>query len=36
MTTYDETLAAALLDAGAVLPPATTDREDADVLTVRT
>lgn len=36
MTTYDETLAAALLDAGAVLPPATTDRDDADVLTVRT
>lgn len=36
MTTYDETTAAALLDAGAVLPPGTTDREDADVLTVRT
>ncbi|MFJ3498317.1 hypothetical protein ACIPPJ_32665 [Streptomyces sp. NPDC086091] len=36
MTTYDETTTAALLDAGAVLPPGTTDREDADVLTVRT
>ncbi|MEV6180053.1 hypothetical protein [Streptomyces sp. NPDC052015] len=36
MTTYDETTSAALLDAGAVLPPGTTDREDADVLTVRT
>ncbi|MFI6033452.1 hypothetical protein ACIBBD_04575 [Streptomyces sp. NPDC051315] len=36
ITTYDETTAAALLDAGAVLPPGTTDREDADVLTVRT
>ncbi|CAM5257912.1 DNA-binding protein OS=Streptomyces aurantiogriseus OX=66870 GN=GCM10010251_60810 PE=4 SV=1 [Streptomyces aurantiogriseus] len=36
MTTYDETTAAALLDAGAVLPPGSTDREDADVLTVRT
>ncbi|MFF8973448.1 hypothetical protein [Streptomyces sp. NPDC014995] len=35
-TTYDGTTAAALLDAGAVLPPGTTDREDADVLTVRT
>ena len=35
-TTRDETTAAALLDAGAVLPPGTTDREDADVLTVRT
>ncbi|MBV7698350.1 hypothetical protein [Streptomyces sp. TRM70350] len=34
--TYDETTAAALLDAGAVLPPSATDREDADVLTVRT
>ncbi|KOV27630.1 hypothetical protein AB0420_34005 [Streptomyces caelestis] len=34
--TYDETTSAALLDAGAVLPPGTTDREDADVLTVRT
>ncbi|MFJ4468091.1 hypothetical protein ACIP2X_11535 [Streptomyces sp. NPDC089424] len=36
MTTYDEATAAALLDAGAVLPPGTTGREDADVLTVRT
>lgn len=36
MTTYDETTAAALLDAGAVLPPAATAREDADTLTVRT
>ncbi|USQ86775.1 hypothetical protein NFX46_25580 [Streptomyces phaeoluteigriseus] len=36
MTTYDETTSAALLDAGAVLPPGTTGREDADVLTVRT
>ncbi|MER7489980.1 hypothetical protein ABTY20_29655 [Streptomyces sp. NPDC126497] len=34
--TYDGTTSAALLDAGAVLPPGTTDREDADVLTVRT
>lgn len=34
--TYDETTAATLLDAGAVLPPGVTDREDADVLTVRT
>ncbi|MET9503269.1 hypothetical protein ABZY42_16315 [Streptomyces sp. NPDC006622] len=36
MTTYDETSSAVLLDAGAVLPPGTTGREDADVLTVRT
>ncbi|WP_327312941.1 hypothetical protein [Streptomyces sp. NBC_01235] len=36
MTTYDETTAAALLDAGAVLPPGSTAREDADSLTVRT
>ncbi|SER66327.1 hypothetical protein SAMN04487983_102012 [Streptomyces sp. yr375] len=36
MTTYDETTAAALLDAGAVLPPGSTSREDADTLTVRT
>ncbi|MGV9940482.1 hypothetical protein [Streptomyces sp. NPDC003401] len=36
MTTYDETASAALLDAGAILPPGTTGREDADVLTVRT
>ncbi|MBC7267101.1 MAG: hypothetical protein H5T76_00065, partial [Streptomyces sp.] len=40
MTTYDvthdDTGAAALLDAGAVLHPGTTDREDADVLTART
>ncbi|MFF1273027.1 hypothetical protein ACFVZC_06400 [Streptomyces marokkonensis] len=34
--TFDETTSAALLDAGAVLPPGATDREDADVLTVRT
>ncbi|MEU6888957.1 hypothetical protein ABZ918_27820 [Streptomyces viridosporus] len=33
---YDGAASAALLDAGAVLPPGTTDREDADVLTVRT
>ncbi|MFP8963801.1 hypothetical protein ACLIYP_25100, partial [Streptomyces nanhaiensis] len=33
--TYDETTCAALLEAGAVLPPGATDREDADVLTVR-
>ncbi|WP_328869544.1 hypothetical protein OHT76_05170 [Streptomyces sp. NBC_00287] len=36
MSTYDETIAAALLEAGAVLPPGTTTREDADTLTVRT
>ncbi|WAZ19862.1 hypothetical protein STRCI_000940 [Streptomyces cinnabarinus] len=36
MSTYDETTAAALLEAGAVLPPGSTDREDADTLTVRT
>lgn len=36
MNTYDETTAAALLDAGAVLPPGSTAREDADSLTVRT
>lgn len=36
MTTYDETAFAALLDAGAILPPGTTGREDADALTVRT
>ncbi|MFF0203340.1 hypothetical protein [Streptomyces sp. NPDC005017] len=35
MSLYDETTAAALLDAGAILPPATTAREDADALTVR-
>ncbi|MGW7819509.1 hypothetical protein ACWGLF_15465 [Streptomyces puniciscabiei] len=34
--TYDETTGAALLDAGAVLPPGSTAREDADSLTVRT
>ncbi|WP_240926434.1 hypothetical protein [Streptomyces sp. JB150] len=34
--TYDAATSAALLDAGAILPPGTTDREDADVLTVRT
>ncbi|AIR96242.1 hypothetical protein [Streptomyces glaucescens] len=33
---YDETTAAALLDAGAILPPGSRDHEDADVLTVRT
>ncbi|CAL9343217.1 hypothetical protein SUDANB106_00318 [Streptomyces sp. enrichment culture] len=33
--TYDETTCAALLEAGAVLPPGATDREDADVLTAR-
>ncbi|MEU1409238.1 hypothetical protein ABZ471_44605 [Streptomyces sp. NPDC005728] len=36
MNTYDETTAAALLDAGAVLPSRSTAREDADSLTVRT
>ncbi|MFF6998217.1 hypothetical protein ACFY93_25100 [Streptomyces sp. NPDC008313] len=36
MTTYDESTSATLLDAGAVLLPGTTGREDADVLTVRT
>ncbi|MFF4315388.1 hypothetical protein [Streptomyces sp. NPDC001507] len=36
MTTYDDTTTAALLDAGAILPPGTTAREDADVLTART
>ncbi|MER5427885.1 hypothetical protein [Streptomyces sp. NPDC002588] len=36
MTTYDETTAGVLLDAGAVLPPGSTAREDADTLTVRT
>ncbi|MHB9863343.1 hypothetical protein [Streptomyces sp. YIM S03343] len=36
MTTYDDTTAAALLDAGAVLPPGSTDREDADTVTART
>ncbi|MEU6089968.1 hypothetical protein ABZ865_24795 [Streptomyces sp. NPDC047085] len=36
MTTYDETTLTALLDAGAVLPPCSTAREDADSLTVRT
>ncbi|MGW2354114.1 hypothetical protein [Actinacidiphila glaucinigra] len=36
MTMYDPTTTAALLDAGAVLPPGTTTREDADTLTVRT
>jgi hypothetical protein len=34
--TYDESACAALLEAGAVLPPGTTGREDADALTVRT
>ncbi|SFL54868.1 hypothetical protein [Streptomyces pini] len=33
--TYDEAACAALLEAGAVLPVGTTDREDADALTVR-
>ncbi|MCX4759905.1 hypothetical protein OG562_02635 [Streptomyces sp. NBC_01275] len=36
MTTYDETTAGTLLDAGAVLPSGATTREDADTLTVRT
>ncbi|MGW2742281.1 hypothetical protein [Streptomyces sp. NPDC001450] len=36
ITGYDETTAATLLDAGAVLPPGSTAREDADSLTVRT
>ncbi|WP_109000604.1 hypothetical protein [Streptomyces rishiriensis] len=36
MTTHDENTAAVLLDAGAVLPPGSTTREDADTLTVRT
>ncbi|MEU1181910.1 hypothetical protein ABZ464_30605 [Streptomyces sp. NPDC005820] len=36
MTTYDESTAGTLLDAGAVLPPGSTGREDADTLTVRT
>ncbi|MBW8796797.1 MAG: hypothetical protein JF597_25330 [Streptomyces sp.] len=36
MTTYDGTTTAALLDAGAILPPGTSAREDADVLTART
>ncbi|MGW3444493.1 hypothetical protein [Streptomyces sp. NPDC001076] len=36
MTTYDDTTTTALLDAGAILPPGTTEREDADVLTART
>ncbi|MFK0104347.1 hypothetical protein [Streptomyces sp. NPDC091217] len=35
MSTYDDTTAAALLDAGAILPVGTTGREDADVLTAR-
>ncbi|MFF5403393.1 hypothetical protein ACFY8K_13355 [Streptomyces misionensis] len=34
--TYDEDTLTALLDAGAVLPPGSTAREDADGLTVRT
>ncbi|MGW4568753.1 hypothetical protein ACWEN3_42570, partial [Streptomyces sp. NPDC004561] len=34
--TYDESRLTALLDAGAVLPPGSTAREDADSLTVRT
>ncbi|WP_241741085.1 hypothetical protein [Streptomyces sp. L2] len=36
ITGYDETIVATLLDAGAVLPPGTSAREDADGLTVRT
>ena len=36
MTTHDENTAAVLLDAGAVLPPGSTTREDADTLTART
>ncbi|MFE0515699.1 hypothetical protein ACFW2E_38940, partial [Streptomyces sp. NPDC058964] len=35
-TAFDDTTTGALLDAGAVLPPGTTAREDADSLTVRT
>ncbi|WBO67933.1 hypothetical protein [Streptomyces camelliae] len=34
--TYDENSVTSLLDAGAVLPPGSTAREDADSLTVRT
>ncbi|MFI2204868.1 hypothetical protein ACH47Z_29590 [Streptomyces sp. NPDC020192] len=34
--TYDESTVTALLEAGAVLPPGSTAREDADSLTVRT
>ncbi|MFF3937225.1 hypothetical protein [Streptomyces phaeofaciens] len=36
MTTYDDTTAGVLLDAGAILPSGGTAREDADTLTVRT
>ncbi|NJP65737.1 hypothetical protein [Streptomyces spiramenti] len=36
MTGHDATTTALMLDAGAVLPAGTTDREDADVLTART
>ncbi|MFG2958023.1 hypothetical protein ACGF5O_30450 [Streptomyces sp. NPDC048291] len=36
MSEYDDTTTTALLDAGAILPPGTTAREDADVLTART
>ncbi|MFJ8543657.1 hypothetical protein ACIRFH_16850 [Streptomyces sp. NPDC093586] len=33
---YDDATAAALLESGAILPPGSTGREDADTLTVRT
>ncbi|MFJ3159979.1 hypothetical protein [Streptomyces kanasensis] len=36
MSTHDQTTEAALLESGAVLPPGTSSREDADTLTVRT
>ncbi|WP_103502374.1 hypothetical protein [Streptomyces sp. SM14] len=36
MTGYDATTAELMLDAGAVLPSGSTEREDADVLTART
>ncbi|OEJ97622.1 hypothetical protein [Streptomyces thermolilacinus] len=36
MSAHGQTTSAALLDAGAVLPPGTTGRDDADTLTVRT
>ncbi|MFX4292006.1 hypothetical protein [Streptomyces bohaiensis] len=36
MTAQDDTTTGLLLDAGAVLPTGSTDREDADVLTART
>ncbi|CAL9279442.1 hypothetical protein [Streptomyces sp. SudanB25_2051] len=36
MSAHGQTTSAALLDAGAVLPPGTSSREDADTLTART